>query len=96
MCVVVCVSCLHVSDRSQQSSVSDEHAIPSKPETLFQHKAHKLRFVSSVEFRHSSGKWFHITQKSNITVLAMYLSLNALLSILFFKISRQKQQTSVK
>ncbi|XP_031329696.1 protein unc-80 homolog [Photinus pyralis] len=43
----------HVSDRSQQSSISDEHGIQK---TDSQHKAHKLRFVSSVELRHSSGE----------------------------------------
>ncbi|CAG9815242.1 unnamed protein product [Phaedon cochleariae] len=44
------------ADRSsQRSSVSDEHCVPlPKSESL--HKVHKLRFVSSVEFRHSSGE----------------------------------------
>ncbi|XP_031332358.1 protein unc-80 homolog isoform X3 [Photinus pyralis] len=42
-----------VNDRSQQSSISDEHGIQK---TDSQHKAHKLRFVSSVELRHSSGE----------------------------------------
>lgn len=48
---------LHVSDRSsQRSSVSDDHGAPlPKSESLMSNKAHKLRFVSSVEFRHSSG-----------------------------------------
>lgn len=48
---------MHVSDRSsQRSSVSDDHGIQMpKSESLMSHKAHKLRFVSSVEFRHSSG-----------------------------------------
>ncbi|CAH1139308.1 unnamed protein product [Phyllotreta striolata] len=42
---------------SQRSSVSDEHGAPiPKSESLLFHKAHKLRFVSSVEFRHSSGE----------------------------------------
>ncbi|KAG5895326.1 hypothetical protein JTB14_000598 [Gonioctena quinquepunctata] len=40
---------------SQRSSVSDELGVPlPKSESL--HKVHKLRFVSSVEFRHSSGE----------------------------------------
>ncbi|KAF5273419.1 hypothetical protein FQA39_LY07436 [Lamprigera yunnana] len=42
-----------VTDRSQQSSISDEHGLQK---TDSQHKAHKLRFVSSVELRHSSGE----------------------------------------
>ncbi|XP_050510714.1 protein unc-80 homolog isoform X5 [Diabrotica virgifera virgifera] len=42
---------------SQRSSVSDDHGVPMpKSESLMFHKAHKLRFVSSVEFRHSSGE----------------------------------------
>ncbi|XP_056632405.1 protein unc-80 homolog isoform X2 [Diorhabda sublineata] len=42
---------------SQRSSVSDDHGVPiPKSESLLLHKAHKLRFVSSVEFRHSSGE----------------------------------------
>lgn len=55
--MLVDVRCLHVSDRSsQRSSVSDDHAMQlPKSESLMPHKAHKLRFVSSVEFRHSSG-----------------------------------------
>ncbi|KAK4883609.1 hypothetical protein RN001_006928 [Aquatica leii] len=39
--------------RSQQSSISDEHGLQK---TDSQHRAHKLRFVSSVELRHSSGE----------------------------------------
>ncbi|KYB29509.1 Protein unc-80 homolog-like Protein [Tribolium castaneum] len=56
--IIVGVRCLHVSDRSsQRSSVSDDHGIQMpKSESLISHKAHKLRFVSSVEFRHSSGE----------------------------------------
>ncbi|KAJ8932970.1 hypothetical protein NQ314_014301 [Rhamnusium bicolor] len=48
----------HIKDRSsQRSSVSDDHGGPlPKSESLMFHKAHKLRFVSSVEFRHSSGE----------------------------------------
>lgn len=46
---------LHVSDRSQQSSISDEHGIHKSDS---QQRAHKLRFVSSVELRHSSGNSF--------------------------------------
>lgn len=47
-----------VSDRSRHSSASDEHiAQMQKTESLSsQQRAQKLRFVSSVEFRHSSGK----------------------------------------
>lgn len=48
----------HVSDRSRQSSVSDEHTLQMhKSESLLsQHsKAQKLRFVPSVEYKHSSG-----------------------------------------
>nr|CAI5820732.1 unnamed protein product [Callosobruchus analis] len=42
---------------SQRSSVSDDHGtILTKSESLVFHKAHKLRFVSSVELRHSSGE----------------------------------------
>ncbi|GLV31802.1 uncoordinated 80 [Carabus blaptoides fortunei] len=46
------------TDRSQQSSVSDEHCLPTqKSETcMSQQKTPKLRFVSSVELRHSSGE----------------------------------------
>ncbi|CAH0559503.1 unnamed protein product [Brassicogethes aeneus] len=48
---------------SQRSSVSEDHGpaptttttVP-KSESILSHKAHKLRFVSSVEFRHSSGE----------------------------------------
>ncbi|KAJ8917160.1 hypothetical protein NQ315_012652 [Exocentrus adspersus] len=49
---------VNVSDRSsQRSSVSDDHGVPlPKSESLVFHRAHKLRFVSSVEFRHSSGE----------------------------------------
>ncbi|XP_017782231.1 PREDICTED: LOW QUALITY PROTEIN: protein unc-80 homolog, partial [Nicrophorus vespilloides] len=51
-------STIAATDRSQHSSVSDEHAVPMhKSDSLnSQHKSHKLRFVSSVEFRHSSGE----------------------------------------
>ncbi|XP_015837449.1 protein unc-80 homolog isoform X10 [Tribolium castaneum] len=50
--------CNTIIDRSsQRSSVSDDHGIQMpKSESLISHKAHKLRFVSSVEFRHSSGE----------------------------------------
>ena len=48
----------HVSDRSQPSSTSDErNHVKPHPTILLQQKAPKLRFVSSVEFRHSSGKF---------------------------------------
>lgn len=58
--MLVVFDVLHVSDRSsQRSSVSDDHGgVPStvpKSESIMSHKAHKLRFVPSVEFRHSSG-----------------------------------------
>ncbi|XP_049820328.1 protein unc-80 homolog isoform X2 [Aethina tumida] len=51
----------NAADRSsQRSSVSDDHGgVPStvpKSESIMSHKAHKLRFVPSVEFRHSSGE----------------------------------------
>ncbi|XP_060527222.1 protein unc-80 homolog isoform X3 [Cylas formicarius] len=47
----------NAQDRSsQKSSASDNHAPSLKNEPLISHKAHKLRFVSSVEFRHSSGE----------------------------------------
>lgn len=52
-----------VSDRSQHSSVSDEQPQTAVQQSMHksdsltsQHRAQKLRFVSSVEFRHSSGK----------------------------------------
>ncbi|GLG97294.1 Protein unc-80 homolog [Gryllus bimaculatus] len=46
------------ADRSRQSSASDERKISSqKTEAFLPHqKASKLRFVSSVEYRHSSGE----------------------------------------
>ncbi|KAJ8981787.1 hypothetical protein NQ317_014803 [Molorchus minor] len=49
---------VNAPDRSsQRSSVSDDPAVPlPKSDSLMFHKAHKLRFVSSVEFRHSSGE----------------------------------------
>lgn len=47
----------HVSDRSQPSSTNDERN-HVKPHPILTHqKAPKLRFLSSVEFRHSSGKF---------------------------------------
>lgn len=47
----------HVSDKSQPPSTSDERN-HVKPHPILTHqKAPKLRFLSSVEFRHSSGKF---------------------------------------
>ncbi|XP_065170367.1 protein unc-80 homolog isoform X8 [Atheta coriaria] len=51
------------TDRSQHSSVSDEQPQTAVQQSMHksdsltsQHRAQKLRFVSSVEFRHSSGE----------------------------------------
>jgi len=46
----------HVSDRFQPSSTSDERNHVKLHPILPHQKAPKLRFVSSVEFRNSSGK----------------------------------------
>lgn len=46
----------HVSDRSQPSSTNDEHNNVKSHTILPHQKTSKLRFVSSVAFRHSSGK----------------------------------------
>ncbi|XP_046742575.1 uncharacterized protein LOC124409181 [Diprion similis] len=46
----------HVSDRSQPSSANDEHNNVKSHPILPHQKTSKLRFVSSVEFRHSSGE----------------------------------------
>lgn len=65
--IVVCLTCYpspphirrsmwHVSDRFQSSSTSDERNHVKLHSILPHQKAPKLRFVSSVEFRNSSGK----------------------------------------
>lgn len=56
-------------DHSRQSSVSDEHAIQMhKSESITsQQKSQKLRFVPSVEYRHSSGMLKTIKQEIEIT-----------------------------
>lgn len=58
----VCRPLACVSDRSRLSSGSDEHIVQMhKTESInSQQRAQKLRFVSSVEYRHSSGKTAYI------------------------------------
>lgn len=56
----LCVSDIDVSEKSRHSSTSDDHKLSSqKCDAFFPlQKASKLRFVSAVEFRYSSGNLY--------------------------------------
>lgn len=98
--IVVCFTCYpsphirrsvwHVSDRFQSSSTSDERNHVKLHSILPHQKAPKLRFVSSVEFRNSSGKSSQLPRFSLYMIHLLIYPLEDSLSFFQYNITVSK------